>query len=54
MDKLHNALYEASIPPKERIPTEAPAYAKENRIADKKQKSQVKSSRNWKSGRGDI
>jgi hypothetical protein len=51
MEKLQDALAEASEPPKERIPTEPPKYAAENRIADKKLKSQVKKSRNWKSSR---
>lgn len=51
MSKLEEAIEEANIPAKERILTEPPEYANEKRLEEKKNRSKVKQTRNWKSER---
>jgi peptidyl-tRNA hydrolase ICT1 len=45
--KIEEALFDASIPEYEKVETEPPEYANENRIREKKKKSDIKKSRNW-------
>ncbi|EGG24810.1 hypothetical protein DFA_03055 [Cavenderia fasciculata] len=50
-EKLERLLTDASIIPKERLPTDAPLYANEKRLEEKKKRSDVKASRSNR-GRG--
>jgi len=48
MERLEEYLEEASVIPKERKPTKAPAWAKEKRLEDKKYRSSIKQNRSGK------